>query len=262
MVTEQLAKEFDKALRLVRGAVRKNTSYAAYLHGSFGAGKSHFLTVLHAVLNGEPSVRAKPRLREVVGEHDDWLPGKKFLMVPYHLVGAATLDSALLDGYVKTVRSEHPGEATPAVFRADSLLADARTLWESLGDEAFVRLLPTAVAAASAQDDGLAPIGATTAATAVAGSDDGSDDAELPPIGAVAATPWTGAELNAAFGAPAGDERRARLVSALLSGPMKSYATGKSGDADAFVPLDDGSARSASTPSHSATTVWCSSSTS
>jgi hypothetical protein len=28
VVTEQLAKEFDKALRLVRGAVRKNTSYA------------------------------------------------------------------------------------------------------------------------------------------------------------------------------------------------------------------------------------------
>ncbi|MEU9763639.1 hypothetical protein [Streptomyces sp. NPDC047985] len=65
VVTEQLAKEFDKALRLVRGAVRKNSSYAAYLHGSFGAGESHFLTVLHAVLNGDPAARAKPRLREV-----------------------------------------------------------------------------------------------------------------------------------------------------------------------------------------------------
>lgn len=234
VVTEQLAKEFDKALRLVRGSVRKNTSYAAYLHGSFGAGKSHFLTVLHAVLNSDPSVRAKPRLREVVGEHDDWLPGKRFLMVPYHLVGAATLDSALLDGYVKTVRSEHSDAPTPAVFKADSLLADARALRESLGDEAFVRLLPTAASAAPAADDGLAPIGATTAAAAVA------DDEELRPIGAVATTPWTGAELDAAFAAPAGDEHRTRLVSALLSGPMKSYATGKSGDADAFVPLDDG----------------------
>lgn len=226
VVTEQLAKEFDTALRLVRGAVRKNTSYAAYLHGSFGAGKSHFLTVLHAVLNNDPAVRTKPRLREIVADHDDWLPGKKFLMVPYHLVGAASLDSALLDGYVKTVRGDHEDEPTPAVFKAGSLLADARALWESLGDEAFVRLLPTSAAAAPAAD-GLTPIGA------------GGDD-ELRPIGAVATTAWTSAELHAAFDAPAGDERRARLVSALLSGPMKSYATGKSGDADAFVPLDDG----------------------
>ncbi|MEK8143655.1 hypothetical protein NKH18_21470 [Streptomyces sp. M10(2022)] len=76
VVTEQLAKEFDTALRLVRGAVRKNTSYAAYLHGSFGSGKSHFLTVLHAVLNGDPAARAKPRLREVVGSTTTGCPAR------------------------------------------------------------------------------------------------------------------------------------------------------------------------------------------
>ncbi|MFI1947073.1 hypothetical protein ACH46F_24910 [Streptomyces virginiae] len=233
VVTEQLAKEFDKALRLVRGAVRKNTSYAAYLHGSFGAGKSHFLTVLHAVLNGDAAVRAKPRLREIVADHDDWLPGRKFLMVPYHLVGAANLESALLNGYVKTVRKLHPQAPTPSVFKSDSLLADARALWESLGHEAFVRLLPTASGAtASTPGDGLAPIGS---APAVAAGGDG-----LAPIGAVAAAPWTHAELEAAFTAPAGDEGRDRLVSALISGPMKSYSSGAAGDADAYVSLDDG----------------------
>ncbi|MCZ2526977.1 hypothetical protein [Streptomyces sp. HB2AG] len=221
VVTDQLAKEFDNALRLVRGAVRKNTSYAAYLHGSFGSGKSHFLTVLHAVLNGDPAARAKPRLREVVGEHDDWLPGKKFLMVPYHLVGAADLDSALLGGYVRTVRAKHPTAPTPAVYKADSLLADARSMKEALGADAFARLLPAAVPSAPS-------------APAV------DDDEGLAPIGAVSAAPWTGAELDAALAAPAGDERRARLVTALLSGPMKSYATGKAGEANAFVPLDDG----------------------
>lgn len=234
VVTEQLAKEFDKALRLVRGAVRKNTSYAAYLHGSFGAGKSHFLTVLHAVLNGDPAARAKPRLREVVGEHNDWLPGKKFLMVPYHLVGAANLDSALLGGYVKTVRAEHPDAPPPPVYKSDGLLADARSMRESLGDEAFARLLPTTgtaapvPASAPVTDDGLAPIGSAP------------DEGGLAPIGSVSATLWTSAELNAAFDAPAGDENRKRLVAALLGGPMKSYATGKAGDENAFVSLDDG----------------------
>lgn len=198
VVTEQLAKEFDKALRLVRGAVRKNASYAAYLHGSFGAGKSHFLTVLHAVLNGDPAARAKPRLREVVGEHNDWLPGKKFLMVPYHLIGAANLDSALLDGYVRAVRAERPDASTPAVYKSDALLADARAMRESLGDEAFARLLPTTGTAAPAAprtpvaDDGLAPIADGLAPIGSAPADGG-----LAPIGSATDTPWTGAELDA-----------------------------------------------------------------
>ncbi|MFJ8488789.1 hypothetical protein ACIRBZ_10525 [Streptomyces sp. NPDC094038] len=229
VVTEQLAKEFDKALRLVRAAVRKNTSYAAYLHGSFGAGKSHFLTVLHAVLNGDTAVRGKPRLREVIADHQDWLPGRKFLMVPYHLVGAANLESALLGGYVRTVRELEPTASTPSVFKSDALLADARALRESLGDEAFVRLLPSAQVTPAAPGDGLAPIAAAPA------SGDG-----LAPIGAVAATPWTKEELDRAFSAPAGDGTRERLVTALISGPMKAYAAGAAGGADAYVSLDDG----------------------
>ncbi|MFE0687894.1 hypothetical protein ACFV0Z_07115 [Streptomyces xiamenensis] len=221
VVTEQLRKEFDTALRLVRSAVKKNTSHAAYLHGSFGAGKSHFLTVLHAVLNGEPSVRAKPRLREAVAEHDDWLPGKKFLMVPYHLVGAVNLDSALLDGYVKTVRALHPDAPVPPVHKADFLLADARAMRETLGDDAFVRLLPSA-----------APAAPRPVAT--------DDDGDLSPIGSVPASAWTGELLDAAFAAPPGDQRRDNLVAALVNGPMKSYTSSAQGVAASFVSLDDG----------------------
>jgi hypothetical protein len=215
VVTPQLQAQFGKALKLVRGAVRKNASYAAYLHGSFGAGKSHFLTVLHAVLNGDASARAKPRLREVIAEHDEWLRGKKFLMVPYHLVGAANLDEALLGGYVRAVRDQHPEAPTPTVFRSDAMLADARRMREQLGDDAFVRLLP---------DDG--------------GAGAGDDDDELQVIGAGGA--WTSGELDEAFRAPAGDSRRERLVSALLTGPMRSYAESARGDAAKYVPLENG----------------------
>ncbi|AKZ57609.1 hypothetical protein SAM23877_4564 [Streptomyces ambofaciens ATCC 23877] len=214
VVTPQLQEQFGKALKLVRGAVRKNASYAAYLHGSFGAGKSHFLTVLHAVLNGDPSVRTKPRLREIVAEHDDWLRGKRFLMVPYHLVGAANLDEALLGGYVRVVRERYPDAPTPTVFRSDAMLADARGMRERLGDDAFVGLLPADTP----------------------GGDD--EDGELKVIGAGGS--WTSAELDGAFAAPAGDERRERLVSALLTGPMRSYAESAHGDAAKYVPLENG----------------------
>ncbi|WP_328223968.1 hypothetical protein [Streptomyces sp. NBC_00310] len=223
VVTEQLQGEFRKALKLVGSALRKNASHAAYLHGSFGSGKSHFLTVLHAVLNGDAAARAKPRLREVVAEHDDWLPGKNFLMVPYHLVGAASLESALFGGYVKTVRRERPEASTPLVFRADSLLADARELRAKIGDEAFIGLLPEP-ATAPASDSG----------------DDEDDDGELQPIGTVPALGWTGPGLDEAFDAPAGDPRRDQLLTALFKGPNKHYADTVSGDAAAYVSLDDG----------------------
>ncbi|AGP55283.1 hypothetical protein [Streptomyces rapamycinicus] len=229
VVTPQLQGEFRKALKLVGSALRKNASHAAYLHGSFGAGKSHFLTVLHAVLNGDPAVESKTRLREVVTEHADWLPGRKFLMVPYHLVGAASLESALLGGYVKAVRRERPEAPTPLVFRADSLLADARELRAKIGDEAFIGLLPAPVApraAAADDEDGE--------------HDEDDEDGELPPIGAVPAVGWTSAALDAAFRAPAGDPQRDQLLTALFNGPNKHYADTVSGDAAAYVTLDDG----------------------
>lgn len=71
VVTEQLQKQFRKALGIVAAAVRSGDSHAAYLHGSFGAGKSHFLTVLHAALNNHPATQGKPRLAEVMAEHQD-----------------------------------------------------------------------------------------------------------------------------------------------------------------------------------------------
>ncbi|KOG25166.1 MULTISPECIES: PglY protein [Streptomyces] len=218
VVTDQLKLAFGKALGIVRAAVRGGNSHAAYLHGSFGSGKSHFLTVLHAVLNNEPSARSKPRLQEVIAEHDEWLRGKRFLMVPYHLVGSTDLDSALLGGYVAEVRRLHPGAPTPAVYRADSMLADAAKLRNSIGHDAFVALLPSA------------------------GTDSGNSDGDLDDLDVIdgSGVAWTSGDLDAAFAAPAGDARRDRLVSALLTGPMSSYAEGARGDAQAFLPLENG----------------------
>ncbi|WOX21224.1 PglY protein [Streptomyces solicathayae] len=220
VVTDQLKLAFGKALGMVRASVRSGNSHAAYLHGSFGSGKSHFLTVLHAVLNNEPSARAKPRLQEVIAEHDEWLRGKRFLMVPYHLVGSTDLDSALLGGYVAEVRRLHPGAPTPPVYRADSMLADAAKLRNSIGDDAFIALLPGAADSSAS----------------------GAADADLDDLDVIDSTGsvWASGELDAAFAAPAGDARRDRLVSALLTGPMSSYAEGARGDAQAFLPLENG----------------------
>lgn len=216
VVTPQLSTAFDDALGVVRAGVRNGNSYAAYLHGSFGSGKSHFLTVLHAVLNNDPVARGKPSLQPIIAKHDDWLQDRRFLMVPYHLIGAADLDSALLGGYVATVRNLHLDAPVPAVFRSDAMLADAATMRARLGDDAFVGLL--ADTATSADDD----------------------EGELEVIGEEPGGGWTSAGLDEAFAAPAGSLKRRALESALLTGPMSSYSRGATGDAAAFLPLENG----------------------
>ena len=58
VVTPQLADAFDNALGFIKAALDTRGSKAAYLHGSFGSGKSHFMAVLHLLLQHDPRARA------------------------------------------------------------------------------------------------------------------------------------------------------------------------------------------------------------
>jgi len=95
VVTDQLVGCFDSALNIIRDALQNRSSYGSYLHGSFGAGKSHFMAVLHLILKGEPQARAIPELSKVIQRHNSWMNGKKFLLVPYHMIGAGSLEDGV-----------------------------------------------------------------------------------------------------------------------------------------------------------------------
>ena len=180
-----------------------SSSRASYLDGSFGSGKSHFMAILYAILRGDPDARGKKGLADVVAKHDSWLRGRKFLLVPYHLLDATSLESAILGGYVDHVQKLHPDAALPAVYVDDELLADARELRARLGDEQFIAELP-------------------------AGDDEWGDAGLGPGL------------LDAAFAAPPGDTERRRLVGDLLTGPFRRYARAVRGDAESYIPLDKG----------------------
>ena len=202
VVTEQLAGCFDQALGLIKSAVETSGSRAAYLDGSFGSGKSHFMAVLHAILRGNPEARGKKGLADVVAKHDPWLRGRKFLLVPYHMPDSQSLDSAILGGYVAHVSKLHPGTALPAVYRDDELIADARELRTREGDEKFIAQLPS-----------------------------GDDE-----WGAA----WDTASLDAAFAEPPGGKDRRRLIGDLLAGPFHRYARAVRAEAESFITLDEG----------------------
>ncbi|ARP68900.1 phage resistance protein [Streptomyces pluripotens] len=154
VVTERLLENFDEALALIKSSLDGHRSKAAYLHGSFGSGKSHFMAVLYALLSGNQAARARTEFDPVLTKHE-WLTtdGKKFLLVPYHMLGAKALEQRVLGGYVTHVKKLHPQAPTPQVYRTDSLFADIGAMVANIGDEAVIRGLGGGTDAADGEED-------------------------------------------------------------------------------------------------------------
>lgn len=203
VITESLRNNFFSALDIVADALTKNTSRAAYLTGSFGSGKSHFMAVLYALLGNHAAVRTA-KFQDLTGRYDGELAGKKILRLTYHLLGAKTLEQAVLRGYVEQITRLHPDAPLPAVHLSDTLLTDAENLRKRLGDEEF-----------------LAGLGSAS------GGDDG--------WGGLLGAGWDLPRYEAALAAPPEDPERRELVSALVNSYFKSFTE----TAD-YVDLDRG----------------------
>jgi hypothetical protein len=142
VLTERLLGNFDEALALIKSALDGNTSKPAFLHGSFGAGKSHFMAVLFALLSGSPVARSRSEFDPLLTKHE-WLlsDGKKFLMVPYHMIDAKAMEQRVLGGYVDFVRKRHPEAIIPPVYRTDALFINLRSLRTTMGEQPFLAAL-------------------------------------------------------------------------------------------------------------------------
>lgn len=227
VVTERLLENFDEALGLIRAALDGHTSKAAYLHGSFGSGKSHFMAVLHALLSGAPAARARTDLDPVLTKHE-WLgtEGKRFLLVPYHMLGAKALEQRILGGYVSHVKKLHPEALTPQVYRTDALFEDIRAMRSRMGDPAVIGgLTSTEGGVADVEDEWGEAFGWTSELldTALAAEEvhEGGQALNL-------VSPSTPAEL------------RARLVQDASTHLLPGFAKNAVEDEHGFVSLDAG----------------------
>ncbi|MFN8074154.1 MAG: DUF6079 family protein [Kineosporiaceae bacterium] len=207
VVTDALADAFDDALGLVAEGITSGTSRGAFLTGSFGSGKSHFMAVLHALLQHEPAARAKPELQPVVAKHDPVLADRRVLPLAFHLLGATTMEEAIFGGYIRQVAALHPGAPLPAVHKSDALLDDAERLRAQMGDTAFFAGLN--------------------------GGDD-TDDAG-PWANVLGAGTWDAARYAEARAASTASENRQQLVSALVESYFRAYTQQAE-----YVDLDSG----------------------
>lgn len=204
VLTDSLRENFVAAIDLVADALNRNTSRAAYLTGSFGSGKSHFMAVLYALLGNHPAIRTA-KFQDLTGRYDGELAGKRVLRLTYHLLGAKSLEQAVLSGYVDQITRLHPDAPLPAVHLTDKLLVDAENLREQMGDEKFLAGL---------------------------GDGPGEGDDEW---GGILGSGWDLPRYQAALTAPPDDPERRELVSALVGSYFKSF-----GETADYVDLDRG----------------------
>lgn len=199
VVTQAIAEAIGEGLDLVAGSLTRQSSRGAFLDGSFGSGKSHYMAVLHLLLSGHIPARQIPGLEAVVAARQDILE-RRLLVVDYNLLGAKSFEDALFGGYLAAIASKHPQVAAPILHVSDGLLADARSLRERMGDDAFFAGL-------------------------------GGEDAAWGDLG----TAWDAESFEAAANAGPGNDDRDRLVADLVSAYFS--ASVRSGE---WLPMSDG----------------------
>ncbi len=135
-ITPKIVQTFEHALSIIGSALRDGRSQAAYLHGSFGAGKSHFMALLDLMLADHPAPWSRGELHALRGKND-WIGKKKLLQLPIHMLGAQDMESKILGAYVAWAAKNHEGASTPALYADQGLFDDAQRLRAALGEEAF-----------------------------------------------------------------------------------------------------------------------------
>lgn len=139
-ITPGLLHAFGRALSLVDGALQGGRSQATFLHGSFGAGKSHFMAVLDLMLQGHPAPWNRPELHPLRARYA-WLAEPKVLQLPLHMIGAETIEQKVFSSYVGWVKERHPDAPIPALYADQELFENARRQRGLLGDEKFFAVL-------------------------------------------------------------------------------------------------------------------------
>jgi hypothetical protein len=135
-ITQKLVQSFETALSIVKSGLDDNRSQAAYLDGSFGAGKSHFMAVLALMLDNHEVPWRRPELHALRTPHP-WIGQKKLVQLPIHMLDAQDMESKILGTYVRWVAEHHADAAVPAVYVDEGLFEDAKRLRARMGDGPF-----------------------------------------------------------------------------------------------------------------------------
>ena len=152
VVTPAVERELPRILEDMRQVFHRGEEYGRFIHGSFGSGKSHFMSMLALLLEGAPP--AWDKLRPLLGgpkaadgaagttDHEAWLGEARLLVVRLHMLsvrGRATgLDRAVYDAFNAALKRRGRPPFEP--LDLDGIFAEVRREAEAYGDIVWKRL--------------------------------------------------------------------------------------------------------------------------
>ena len=83
--------------------------------GHFGSGKRHFMAVPTLLLRGDTLARSILEIAGAVAKANAWTTGRRFLVVPYRLIGATSMESAILGHYAEQFHMPVAASYLPAM---------------------------------------------------------------------------------------------------------------------------------------------------
>jgi len=164
VITPAVAKELPRILDDMKQVFDRGEEYGRFIHGSFGSGKSHFMTMLAMLLESVPPVWDK--FRPLLDAHRDallaqgreapeierWLPQAQLLVVRIHMLsvrGRTTgLDRAVYDAFNEALKRR--GKAPFEFLNVDAIFEEVRREAQEYGDIVWKRLESAGILGGSA----------------------------------------------------------------------------------------------------------------
>lgn len=154
VITPAVEKELPRILDDMKQVFDRGEEYGRFIHGSFGSGKSHFMTMLSLLVEGVPA--AWKKFRPLINAHRDakagkgaeatdheaWLTKAGLLVVRIHMLsvrGKSTgFDRAVYEGFNAALKRR--GKAPFEFLNVDAIFEEVRREASVYGDVVWKRL--------------------------------------------------------------------------------------------------------------------------
>jgi hypothetical protein len=142
VVTPAVAQELPRILAALKQVFDRGEEYGRFIHGSFGSGKSHFMTMLALLLEGVPAAWQKFRPLFAGMDHEAWVDKARLLVVRIHMLtvrGRSTsLDRAVYEGFNDALKRH--GKAPFEFLNVEAVLNEVRREAAEYGTIVWKRL--------------------------------------------------------------------------------------------------------------------------
>lgn len=153
VITPHLQQELPRLFSKLRGSIERGEEMGWFIHGSFGSGKSHFLSYLGLLLEGDGTAWQKDHVivRQLKKEHGAWVEKAGLLVVRLHMLSASRrtegFDRVIYRAFNRAL--ERRGKPQFSYLNVDGVLDLARREAEQYGESFWEKLRAGGIASSA-----------------------------------------------------------------------------------------------------------------